>query len=312
MKNPIKQEFDIVVIGAGPAGLTASIYIARANMKVAIVEKEAPGGKMIKTDQIENYPGFANIKGPDLSIEMYNQALNMGAYFIFKEAISITKNNQNLFIIILNDNSILEAKAVILATGTQENQLLVDGEKKLYGKGVSYCAVCDGAFYRDKVVAVVGGGYSAVTESLFLTQFVKKLYVIVRKDHFRVDKSTLERLSKKPGVEFLMNSQVTKIHGDDKVEKITIFNSQNKKIEELHISAIFPYIGSKPLSNLVSKFSITNKNGYVNAFNDKLETTVSGLFVAGDVREMPLRQIAIATGDGAVTGQMAVEYIQKF
>lgn len=311
MKNPTNENlYDLLIVGGGPAGLTAAIYAARANMKVVILEKEAPGGKMIKTGVIENYPGCEGVTGPDLAIKMYNQTAALGAEFIFNEVQHIRKNEDLIFENHLTNGTIIHSKAVIIASGTKENKLGIPGEKELYAKGVSYCAICDGAFYKDKPVAIVGGGYSAITEGLYLAQFVKKLYVIVRKPHFRADNESVRRLAEKKGVKFLMNSEVLEVFGQGKVEGIKIYNNQTETKRTLEVSALFPYIGATPLTKIVNDFKITNSQGYVAEFNNKLETSVPGLFVAGDVRAIPLRQIAIATGDGALAGQMAVEYIQ--
>lgn len=312
MKNPTKQTIiDLLVIGGGPAGMTAAIYSARGGMKTVVVEKEAPGGKMIKTEYVENYPGYDSILGPDLAMKMYQQATGLGAEFVFNEVVDLRKNvSKQLFEVQMADQSILIAKAVVIATGTQENQLGIPGEQELYGKGVSYCAVCDGAFHKGKAVAVVGGGYSAVTESMYLTKMVKKLYVIVRKPYFRTDKASVERLQNRPGVEFLLDSVVTKVNGKDKVESISVTNIKTGKTFDLEVTALFPYIGATPATQMVRNLKIVNDEGYVSGFDAKLETKVTGLFVAGDVRDVSLRQIAIATGDGAIAGQMAVEYIQ--
>ncbi|ATZ16657.1 thioredoxin reductase (NADPH) [Entomoplasma freundtii] len=311
MKNPINENlYDLLVVGGGPAGLTAAIYAARANMKVLVVEKEAPGGKMIKTGTIENYPGCERIDGPDLAMKMYEQTVTLGAEFKFNEVQHICKTEELIFENHLTNGEIILSKAVILASGTKENKLGIPGEEELYGKGVSYCAICDGAFYKDKTVAIVGGGYSAITEGLYLSKLVKKLYVIVRKSHFRADNESVRRLEEKKGVKFLMNTEVKKVLGTDRVEGLILYNNQTNATREIQVSALFPYIGATPLTKIVSDFKITNSLGYVEAFDDKLETSVPGLFVAGDVRAVPLRQIAIATGDGALAGQMAVEYIQ--
>ncbi|ATZ19029.1 thioredoxin reductase [Williamsoniiplasma somnilux] len=311
MKNHINNIWDVLIIGGGPAGMTAAIYAARAGLKTVILEKEAPGGKMIKTDLIENYPGFIEpILGPDLSIKFYEQATTLGTEFIFDEATHVKKLEDRNFEIHLASGNIQIAKAVIIATGTKENLLGIPGEEKLYGKGVSYCAVCDGAFHKGKAVAIVGGGYSAITEGTYLTKFVKKLYVIVRKNYFRADKWNVDHLKETPGVEYIMETVVDKINGDDKVESITIRNLKTGEIKDLEVTAIFPYIGAKPITQFVSNFDITDENGYIIA-DPKMETKTPGLFVAGDVRDVPLRQIAIAAGDGAMAGQMVVEYLQN-
>ncbi|ATG97639.1 thioredoxin-disulfide reductase [Mesoplasma lactucae] len=305
-----KQMYDVVIIGGGPAGLTAAVYAARAGLDTIIFEKEAPGGKMIKTAEIENYPGFEEILGPDLSMKMYNQATKQGSKFEYDGITHFTKKDDGTFELHSTSGKVVEAKAVIIATGTLENKLGIPGEDRLYGKGVSYCAVCDGAFHKGEAVAVVGGGYSAVTEGTYLTKFVKTLYVIVRKDHFKADDKQVELLKDKPGVQFIMNTVVEEVYGEDKVEGIRIKNTKTGEEKDLPVTALFPYIGAKPITQFVEDNDIKDAEGYIEV-KDDMSTKVPGLFAAGDVREVPLRQIAIAAGDGAMAGQMAVEFVQK-
>jgi thioredoxin reductase (NADPH) len=311
MKSHINKEIiDVLIIGGGPAGMTAAVYTSRAGLNTVVVEKEAPGGKMIKTEMIENFPGYESIMGPDLSIKMYNHATSFGTQFEFNEVVHVKKINEGMFEIHLLNEKTLFAKTVILATGTKENELGVPGEQRLYGKGVSYCAVCDGAFHKNKDVAVVGGGYSAIQEGMYLKKFANTLYVIVRKDHFRTDMVAVDKLRNMSNVKFLMESVVEEIIGETKVEAISVKNLKTGVVEKLEVNAIFPYIGATPVTQFVSDLNITDENGYVVA-NPKMRTNVEGLYVAGDVRDVPLRQIAIAVGDGAMAGQMAVEYLQN-
>ncbi|ATZ20590.1 thioredoxin-disulfide reductase [Mesoplasma coleopterae] len=300
---------DILIIGGGPAGLTAGVYAARAGMKTIILEKEAPGGKMVKTDTIENYPGFDSIKGPDLALKMYMQVINLGAEFVYDEVIKIEKNDET-FTVTTRNGQIIESLSVIVATGTLENKLGIPGEDQLYGKGVSYCAVCDGAFHKGNPVAIVGGGYSAVEEGIYLSKFVSKLYVVVRKDHFRVDPVTLSKLEQLENVEFLMNSVVKKVNGTDKVESVEIENVISKEVKTVPVTGLFPYIGATPVTQFLENLNLDKSDGYLTG-DAKLKSNVKGLFIAGDVRDVPLRQIAIAAGDGALAGQMAVNYVQE-
>jgi len=303
--------YDVVIVGGGPAGLTAAIYAARAGLKVIILEKEVPGGKMVKTAEVENYPGFNSILGPDLAMRMYEQATSLGAEFEYDGVLHFTKRDDNLFEVHTLQPNTFYTKTLIIATGTLENKLGIPGEDRLYGKGVSYCAVCDGAFHKGGDVAVVGGGYSALSEGTYLTAFVKNLYVFVRKDHFKADEFQVSLLKEKPGVHFIMNTVVEEIIGIDKVEAIKTKNLITGEVKEVKVQAVFPYIGSKPITDFIhSELNLKDDQGYLKV-NADMSTIIPGLFGAGDVREVPLRQIAIASGDGALAGQMAVEYIQN-
>ncbi|PPE04850.1 thioredoxin reductase [Entomoplasma ellychniae] len=310
MKNHTNIKMtDILIIGAGPAGLTAAIYGSRAGLHTTIIEKEAPGGKMVKTDLIENYPGFLSINGADLSSQMFSQAMDLGAIFEFDEVIKVEKN-ENTFIVNTINQNVYCAKAIVIATGTLENKLGIDGEDKLYGKGVSYCAVCDGNFHKGKPVAIVGGGYSAVEEGIYLSRLVKKLYVLVRKDFFRVDQKTLEKLTNLKNVEVRFNTIATNVIGENKVEGLEILNTKTNELEKIEITGLFPYIGASPITQFVDNLQL-HKNGEYFKADKKMHSNIKGVFIAGDVRDVALRQIAIAAGDGALAGQMAVNYIQE-
>ncbi|KAF5295799.1 hypothetical protein FQA39_LY12972 [Lamprigera yunnana] len=298
MKNHInsKDMYDVIIIGGGPAGMTSGVYTARAGIKTLIIEKDAPGGKMVKTEEIENYPGFEKILGPDLSMKMFSQVTSLGAEFEYGEVVDVKVLEDKTFEVILANQ--------------QKNELGIPGEQKLYGKGVSYCAVCDGAFHKQKPVAVVGGGYSAVQEAMYLTQFASMVYVIVRKNYFRADDLKVEKLRNKPNVTFLMETVTQEVLGESKVEAITIKDSKTGEVKKLEVTAIFPYIGSTPITGFIKNLNVGGTGGYIDG-NPKMETNIEGLYVAGDVRDVPLRQIAIAAGDGAMAGQMAVEYVQN-
>jgi thioredoxin reductase (NADPH) len=307
MKNLI-SDYDLVIAGAGPAGLSAGVYAGRAGLKVLILEAEAPGGKVIKTDDVENYPGFDSIKGPELAMKFINQAMAQNCEFEYS-GVEEFKKVDDLFEIILQSGKIITSKTFIIATGTKENKIGVPGEDELYGKGVSYCAVCDAAFYKEKDVAVVGGGYAAVEEGMYLTRFAKNVTIIHRRQGFRADDRTLEKAKANEKIHFVLDSVVTKISGETKVEKIEIENLVDHLKTELPVEAIFPFVGSYPITSFVKQNEILNEQKYI-IVNEKMETSIKGLFAAGDVRVTPLRQIVTATSDGALAGQMAVEYIQ--
>ncbi|QEH61302.1 thioredoxin reductase [Spiroplasma chinense] len=308
MKNHTNTDHDIIIAGAGPAGLTAGIYAGRAGLNVLILEKEAPGGKVIKTGEIENYPGFTNINGPDLAMNFYEQAMAMGAQLEYSGLKQFDKVD-DIFKVSLENGKEITSKALIIATGTKENLLGVPGEGDLYGKGVSYCAVCDGSFYKEMPVAVVGGGYSAVEEAIFLTRFASKVYLIHRREEFRVDNKTLDKAKSNPKIEFILNTTVEKINGSNKVESVDIINLNGEKTN-LTVDAIFPFIGQYPITEFINHKDILNDERHIKA-DENMKTSVEGLFVAGDVRVTPFRQIATAVSDGALAGQNAVYYIEN-
>ncbi|WP_338970086.1 thioredoxin-disulfide reductase [Spiroplasma endosymbiont of Labia minor] len=318
MKNLINEIWDVIIIGSGPGGMTAAIYTARAGLKTLIIEKEAPGGKMIKTDVIENYPGFKSIKGPELSINLYNQAVDLGTEYTFEEIEEITKNEQTkLFSLKTKKNfndvvNTYQAKTVIIATGMKENQLGVIGEDRLYGRGVSYCAVCDGAFYKGKNIAVVGGGYSAIEEGTYLTRFAKNTYLIHRRQQFRADQKHVDKFKQKDGVHFILDSIVEEIYGEKRVEGIKIRNNITNELTDLKVDGIFPYVGATPITKFleINFAKILSDDKFIKTDN-KMETEIFGLFAIGDVRVTPLRQIATAIGDGALAGQQVIELLQN-
>ncbi|WP_338985222.1 thioredoxin-disulfide reductase [Spiroplasma endosymbiont of Diplazon laetatorius] len=308
MKNHINTDFDLIIAGAGPAGLSAAIYAGRAGLSVLLLEKEAPGGKVIKTGEIENYPGFTMIQGPELAMHFFEQATAMGAQFEYSGLKDFDKTD--IFTVELENGKTLTSKALIIATGTKENLLGVPGEIELYGKGVSYCAVCDGSFYKEMPVAVVGGGYSAIEESIFLTRFVSKVYLIHRSQKFRVDQKTLEKARSNEKIEFILDSVVESIQGEDKVSSVKIKNTLENSEREIPVNAVFPFIGFYPVTNFVKQIQILDEEKHV-VGDERMRTKIEGLFVAGDVRNTPFRQIATATADGALAGQNAVNYIES-
>ena len=313
MKNNTNYIYDILIIGSGPGGMTAAIYGARAMAKIAMIEKGAPGGKMTKTSEIENYPGFDSIQGPDLAMKMFMQTQNLNIPYLGDQVVNITKQTDtNLFELKLFSGRILLSKVVIIATGTVERKIGVPGELELYGHGVSYCAVCDGALFKNKDIVVVGGGYAALEEALYLTKFVNKVYLVHRRQEFRADDNLLAKAKKNPKIEFILDSVVTKINDskENKVTSVMIKNVKDNTEQELVVSAVFPYIGSIPITDFVKDLNVLDENGYV-ITNSRCETKVPGLFAAGDVTNTILRQIATAVSDGAKAAQFAIEYIDN-
>jgi thioredoxin reductase (NADPH) len=304
------MEYDIIIIGGGPAGFTAGIYVARAMYKAIIIEKGVAGGQVAISDIVDNYPGFIEIKGSELSQKMLEHVMKFEVPIEYDEVIDLWKEDRYFYVKLLSDK-ILKSKAVIVATGASPRKLNVPGEMEFYGRGVSYCAVCDGAFFRNKVVAVVGGGDSAFTEGLYLSNIVSKLYLIHRRDQFRAQKLYVERLKERNNVEFILNTVVKEIKGDRKVKEVILQNVKTNEIFNLQVDGIFIYIGMVPQNQILKNFKEIkyDESGFVIA-DETTRTPVEGLFVAGDLRSKHLRQIATAVSDGAYAGTLAVEYIQ--
>lgn len=300
------EKYQVVIIGAGPAGLSAGIYTSRAFLSTLILESTGTGGQAATTDLIENYPGYPDgIKGPELMNNMEKQAANFGAKIEFGQVSEIKNADAEEKIIVLDDGTTIQCNAIIIAAGAKPNELEVPGEKKFRGRGVSYCATCDGAFFKNKDVAVVGGGNSALEEAIFLTKFTNKVYLIHRRDEFRGGKILQERVLKQPKITTVLNSIVKEIAGSNQVEKIKIENIKTGEISSLECSGIFIYAGHKPNTDLLKNIVQTDANGYI-ITDDNMRTNIAGIFAAGDIRKKFLRQVVTAVGDGA-TAAMAVE-----
>lgn len=301
--------FDCIILGGGPAGLSSALYCARGNLDCAIVDNNAIGGTPVNYSEVENYLGFDKIKGFELSekFEQHVDSFNVEK-FPYEEIkkvdlISPIKT-------IETQDKILKTRTVIIATGARNKKLNVKGEDEFYAKGVSYCAVCDGAFYKDKVVAVVGGGNSALEEALYLTRFAKKVYLIHRRDEFRADKIVQNRIKHNKKIEFILNSNVVEILGKEKVEKIKVENTKTNKIKELKIDGIFPYIGIEPNSELFNSQIEQDSFGFI-ITDETMKTNRDGVYAIGDIRKTPLRQIITAVSDGAIAGVEAARYLMN-
>ncbi len=303
------SQYDVAVIGAGPAGMTAALYTARANLKTVMIERLSAGGQLATTDTIENYPGFAQgIGGMEVSLAMLEQAQRFGAELKLAEvtAMELARNTKR----IITTDGTVEAPCVILATGTRPRLLHVPGEDRLRGRGVSYCAVCDGAFYRDKEVAVVGGGDSAVEEAVYLTRFARKVYLLVRRDQLRATPVVQAKILDHPQVKIRWNTVVEEILGENKVEALRLFNRASKETEELPNAGVFIYVGLIPNNEAWQGQVQQDELGYVLADNE-MRTNLPGVLVAGDVRSKSLRQVATAVGDGAIAGVTASQYLDS-
>lgn len=301
-------DYDLVIIGAGPAGLTAGIYAARARMNVLLLEKAVPGGQVLVTDWVENYPGFPEgISGYDLAEKMRVQAVELGLEIETAEVHSLNLSGDTKEIV-LKDRSVL-TKTLIIASGASPNTLHV-GEEKFAGKGISYCGTCDGPFYRDKTVVAVGGGDTAIQEAIFLTKFAKKVYLVHRRDELRAAKILQERAFKNDKIEFVWDSVVTGFEGFFGIENVKIKNVKTNEEKTLKADGCFIWIGILPNTAFLNDSVETDEYGFIKV-DGAMQTSVPGVFAAGDVRETPLRQIATAVGDAAIATLSAEHYIEN-
>lgn len=296
----------VAIIGGGPAGITAGIYAARAGLKVVICEKNIYGGQTSIIDSIENYPGIAKISGVDFSNALYEQCTCFGVEFVFGDVIKAELKNDKK-ILYLSDGKSIEAKAVIIANGLQRRTLGCKGEKEFFGKGVSYCATCDGAFFKGKKVAVVGGGNTALEDALYLANICEKVTLIVRKNYFRGEKYLVEAVNKTPNIGVMFESNIKEIKGTKSVESATL-SVLGKEDVSLTVDGVFIAIGYKPENEMYANDIDVDENGYFVSGED-CKTKVDGVFVAGDCRKKPLRQIATAVSDGAVCGNSAAKFV---
>lgn len=300
--------YDVIIAGAGPAGMTAAVYTSRGNLSTLMVERGVPGGQMANTEDVENYPGYESILGPDLSTKMFDHAKKFGAEYAYGDIKEIIDGKE--YKTVVTGSKEFKGRAVIVTTGAKYKKLGVPGESALGGRGVSYCAVCDGAFFKGKELVVVGGGDSAVEEAVYLTRFATKVTVIHRRDELRAQKILQDRAFANEKVEFLWNHVVTEINEDNrKVGSVTIKNVVDGTESEFKTDGVFIYIGMEPLNDPIKNLGILNDEGYVET-NDQMETRVRGIFAAGDIREKTLRQIVTATGDGSIAAQAAQHYIE--
>ena len=299
--------YDIIIIGAGPAGLTAAIYASRANKKVLVLEAKNYGGQIINTNDIENYPGIEHISGFDYATNLYNQVKSLGVEVVFEKATNIKLAN-NIKIVETTDHS-YETQTIIIATGADNRKLGIDNEDKFIGKGISYCATCDGNFYKAKDVAVVGGGNTAIEDAEYLSDIVNKVYLIHRRDEFRADNSTVSKLQKKNNVEFILNSTVTKLNGENFIESIEVTDKDNNK-KTIDVNCLFIAVGKIPENENFKEIIDMDDKGYIISA-ENCHTNIDGIFVAGDNRVKQLRQLVTATSDGAVAATEAIKYLNK-
>lgn len=301
--------YDVVIIGAGPAGMTAAVYTSRGNLSTLMIERGIPGGQMANTEEVENYPGFEHILGPELSTKMFDHAKKFGAEYAYGDVKEIIDGEA--FKTIKAGGKEYKARAVILTPGAEYKKMGIPGESELGGRGVSYCAVCDGAFFRNKELVVVGGGDSAVEEGVYLTRFASKVTIVHRREELRAQKILQDRAFANEKIDFIWNHTVKEINDEKgKVGSVTLASTVDDSEHEFKADGVFIYIGMLPLTKPFANLGILNENGYI-LTNDQMETSIPGIFAAGDVREKTLRQIVTATGDGSIAAQAAQHYIEE-
>lgn len=305
------MDYDMIIIGAGPAGLSAAIYASRSGYQTAVLEKIGPGGQMMLTDMIDNYPAFPEgVSGFELQDRMQRQALRFGAKFLSGEVLSLRKEGDSF--LLRTTSGDYQAGSVIIASGASHRTLGVKGEAPLTGKGVSYCGTCDAPFYRGQEVVVVGGGDSALTETLFIAKFARHITLVHRKERFRAVRSLVQELEKLPQITRKMNCEVEEIIGNNSMESVEaarIMNRQTGQSETLSVNGVFIFVGLLPVTSFLDS-SILDSQGYV-LTDEKMQTSLPGLYAAGDVRSNTFRQIVCAAADGAKAAHFAGEYLEK-
>ena len=301
--------YDVVIIGSGPAGMTAALYASRSNLSTLMLERGVPGGQMINTAEIENYPGFLSILGPELSDKMFEGSKQFGAEYAYGDVQEIQDGKE--YKTITAGGKEYKTRAIIIATGAEHRKLGVAGENEYNGRGVSYCAVCDGAFFRNKELIVIGGGDSAVEEGTYLTQFASKVTIVHRRGELRAQKILQDRAFKNEKVDFIWNATVSEIHGDDmKVTGATLVDTKDGSTKEITADGAFIYVGILPQTNSFKDLGITDEEGWI-ITNDEMETAIPGIFAVGDVRQKTLRQVTTAVGDGGQAGQAVFKYVEE-
>lgn len=304
----MERQYDLIIIGAGPAGMSASIYGSRAGLKTAMLEMGAPGGKLVKTAEISNWPGIKETNGAKLAYDMFEHSTAFGSEYLYGNVSKVEDGDYKK--VICDDGSVYEARAVIVATGTQERMLGISGEEENVGRGVSYCAVCDGAFFKDQEVCVIGGGNSALEEAKYLTQFAKKVHIIIRRDVFRADNIVQESIKDNDKIHVITKSVPVRIEDDGmRVTGLVIKHVDTDEETTLSVNGIFPYIGLDPATAFLEGLDVLDARGYM-IVDENCETKVSGIYGAGDVINKKLRQVVTATNDGAIAAQHAFHKIK--
>ncbi|MDR0690692.1 MAG: thioredoxin-disulfide reductase [Streptococcaceae bacterium] len=301
--------YDVIIIGAGPAGMTTALYAARSNLKILLLEQGTQGGQMNNTAEIENYPGFASIMGAELSFKMYESLTKFGIEITYGvvQRIEVNENNKA----VITEDKMYTTKTIVIATGAVHKRLKIPGEAEYVGRGVSYCAICDGAFFRDKELIVVGGGDSAVEEAIFLTRFASQVTIIHRRNSLRAQKIIQNHAFANSKIKFLWNTLVEEVQGDEQsVTQVRVKNKQNNSSNTIPCNGVFIYIGLNPHSEPFFNLGITDQNGWIKT-DAHMKTNIPGIFAIGDVRKKTLCQITTAVGEGAIAAQQIYLYLQK-
>ncbi len=301
--------YDVIIIGAGPGGMTAAIYTQRANLKTMMIEKAAPGGYMVNTYEIENYPGVGKVTGYELSEQMFNHTQTLGVTYQYGDVIKIEDKGRYKKVHTA-DGNVYDTKALIVASGTVPRSVEVPGADRFLSKGISFCAVCDGAFFKGKEVIVLGGGNSALDEAIYLTSMDVKVTVVNILNSLQADKGTVEKAKKNPYIDFLLGHEITEFKGDNALQSVTLRDVNKDDSFDKKIDGVFVFIGQVPNSGFVKPLGIANQQGYIEA-KDDMTTHVPGVFAIGDVIDKKLRQIVTATSDGAIASQSVSRYLEE-
>lgn len=300
--------YDVIIIGAGPGGMTAAIYTQRANLKTMMIEKAAPGGYMVNTYEIENYPGVGKVTGYELSEQMFNHTQSLGVTYQYGDVVKI-EDKGRFKKIHTADGQAYDTKALIIASGTVPRNVEAPGSDRFLSKGISFCAVCDGAFFKGKKVIVLGGGNSALDEAIYLTSMDVKVTVVNILNSLQADKGTVEKAKNNPNIDFLLGHEITEFKGEQSLQSVTLRNVNNNQTFEKEINGVFVFIGQLPNSDFAKSLGVTNPQGYIEA-NEDMTTSVPGVFAIGDVINKKLRQIVTATSDGAIASQSVSRYLE--
>lgn len=305
-----KNVYDVIVIGAGASGLTTALYASRSGLKTLVLERGMSGGQLLNTHLVENYTGTGVVSGSDLADKMEEDAFRFGADKHYGDVLEVSLEEGTQYKFVHTRKQVYKAKAIVIGTGTTNKKLGVIGEEEFSGRGVSYCAVCDGAFFKNQELVVIGGGDSAVEEGVYLTQFADKVTIIHRRGTLRAQKILQDRFLENPKTDIIWDAELVEIHGKDAVKAVSYLDKTDNKVKAFDTGGVFVYIGLIPNTGMFKSLGLTNAEGFIPT-NNRMETKIKGIYATGDVRDTPLRQISTAVGDGAVAGNEVFKYIQE-